>query len=78
MEPWQTFTVKVHVTRGRREVHASVALSHVTGVVGSVGVVPRPLWRGVIAQRADAGPVTPEDAAVWAQAALEKAFPRLF
>lgn len=76
-EPWQTFSVKVRVVRGRAEVYAEVALSHVTGLVGSTSPVPRPLWQGVIRRR-DAGHVfTPEQAAQDALEALSKAFPGL-
>lgn len=77
-EPWQTFTVRVRVVRGRAEVYGSVALSHVTGVVGATGVRPRPVWEGVIAMRDSSVPVTPELAAVWAEGCLERAFPTLF
>lgn len=77
-EPWQTFTVRVRVVRGRAEVYASVELSHVTGIVGATGVRPRPLWEGVIALRDAGGSVTPEAAALWARGALDRAFPSLF
>ncbi len=77
-EPWQTFTVRVRVVRGRAEVYATVALSHVTGIVGEQGARPRPLWEGVIARREPGVRVTPSDAALYAQAALEHAFPTLF
>lgn len=76
-EPWQTFTTTVHVVRGRAEVYAAVRVSHVTGVVGSTGVRPRPLWEGVIARRDTQTRVTPERAAAWSQEALQKAFPDL-
>lgn len=77
-EPWQTFSVNVRVVRGRAEVYAEVALSSVTGIVGSTLCRPRPVWQGVIARREPQQHVTPEAAAVWAQGALERAFPTLF
>lgn len=77
-EPWMTFTCYVRVVRGRAEVYAGVELSHVTGIVGATGVRPRPIWQGVIARREANTHVTPEIAAVWAQGALERAFPTLF
>ena len=77
-EPWQTFTVSVRVVRGRAEVYAAVSLSHVTGIVGATGVRPRPLYEGVIGRREPNQPVTPDQAALWASSALERAFPTLF
>lgn len=76
-EPWKTFHVRVCVVRGRAQVYASVDLTAVTGIVGSIHPRPRPLWQGVIGVRAAGEVVSPEDCALWADAALRKAFPRL-
>lgn len=73
-----TFHVRVSVVRGRAEVYASVDLTHVTGIVGSTGSRPRPIWQGVVARREPGVRTTPEDAALLAQTALEHAFPTLF
>lgn len=77
-EPWKTFHVRIAVVRGRAEVYGSVDLTAVTGIVGSIYPRPRPLWQGVIGVRTAGEAVSPEDCAVWAGLALEKAFPRLF
>lgn len=77
-EPWQTFTVKVRSVRGRAEVYASVELSHVTGIVGSTSVRPRPIWQGVVRRREAGVRYGPEEAAQDASYALGKAFPSLF
>lgn len=77
-EPWKTFHIRVATVRGRAEVYASVDLTAVTGIVGSIYPRPRPIWQGVIGVRAAGEEVSPEDCAVWAEEALRKAFPRLF
>lgn len=73
-----TFHVRVSVVRGRAEVCASVDLTHVTGVVGSTGVRPRPIYQGVIDRREAGVRTTPEMAALYALEALKRAFPQLF
>lgn len=77
-EPWQTFQVTIRVTRGRAEVYGEVSTRFVTGIVGSEGVVPRPLWQGCVSIRAAGVPFTPDDAALCARTALEQAFPTLW
>jgi hypothetical protein len=77
-EPWQTFSVTVRTVRGRSEVYAEVTLSHVTGIVGSTGVRPRPLYQGVVTHRRADSPFSPEEAATVAAEALSRAFPALF
>lgn len=77
-EPWKTFEITVRVVRGRAEVYAAVRLSSVTGVVGTPMPRARPIWEGVIARREMDRHTSPEECAVWAQGALEKAFPSLF
>lgn len=78
-EPWKTFEVTVRVVRGRAEVYAAVRLSSVTGVVGTrTADRVRPLWEGVIARRQMDRHASSEECAVWAQGALERAFPTLF
>lgn len=77
-QPWQTFQVTVRVTRGRAEVYAEVSTRFVTGVVGSTGAVPRPLWQGVVSIREAGVAFTADDAALCARQALENAFPTLW
>lgn len=77
-QSWQTFVVRVRRARGRAEIRAEVELVAIYGAG-----TPRPLdrrivWSGVISAWDGESPLTPEEAAELASAALRRAYPALF
>lgn len=76
-EAWKTFEVTVREVRGDALIHASVTLSHVTGVDGTP-YRPKVVWAGPVSRREPGFHLGPEEAAQLAAHALRQAYPGLF